>query len=348
MHAREPESVGVSTSRHVGWCLLPQMLFVLFGIGVWRGGWWTALPVVFLLLVVPALDWLTGWQDDARFARSDFSGFEQAVLRSNVRIYAVLSIASVGYVIASIERFSALETGFLLGAASLMSAVGFAAAHELLHAPSHGDQRLQALLTPFLFYPHYKLIHIYSHHVHVSTEEDENTAWHGEGIYRYLWRTIPGSMRRCWSLNRKAMRAHLVGQLVLVAGITFLGGFSGLLFYVAHIVGAHVLLESANYIQHYGLLRSPLPESTKFERTAPQHSWDTYHFFSSYVTFRTGHHANHHVSAGPYYLLAPEPSAPKLPVGYFWAIPMVLLPPLWRVVIRSRQRAAVTEAGVGV
>jgi hypothetical protein len=38
--------------------------------------------------------------------------------------------------------------------------------------------------------------------------------------------------------------------------------------------------------------------------------------------------------------LDPEPEAPKLPVGYFWAIAMVLLPPWWRHVINPKLNAA--------
>ena len=345
-------SAALRTRRHVRWCLLPLVLFALLGIGMAGGQWWTSLPVVFLLVVVPGLDLLTGWQDDGHFAQKHFARVELAVLRWNVRLYAVLNIACVILLTLTVERWSGLELGFLLAAASLISAIGFASAHELLHGPARFDQFLQALLTPFLFYPHYKLIHVYSHHVHVSTPGDENTAWRSESIYRYLWRTIPGSMTRCWRLDceRRAraadakgrswlgnrMLAHGAGQALLLIGLYGLSGLPGLLFYVGHVVGAHVVLESVNYIQHYGLLRGPLAEAGKYERTGAQHSWDTYHFFSSYVTFRTGHHSNHHVSAGPYYLLAPEASAPKLPLGYFWAIALVLLPPWWWATINRR------------
>ena len=132
------------------------------------------------------------------------------------------------------------------------------------------------------------------------------------------------------------MLAHGAGQALLLLGLYSFAGLAGLLFYVGHLIGAHVLLESVNYIQHYGLLRDPSSAANRPERTGPQHSWDTYHFFSSYVTFRTGHHSHHHVSAGPYYLLLPEPTAHKLPVGYFWAIPLVLLPRFWWATIHPK------------
>jgi alkane 1-monooxygenase len=103
---------------------------------------------------------------------------------------------------------------------------------------------------------------------------------------------------------------------------------------MAQIAGAHVVLESVNYIQHYGLMRER--HNGEYEKTGPEHSWDTYHFFSSYVTFRVGHHSYHHIAVKPYYLLAPEPEAPKLPVGYFWAIAVVFLPGCWRRLINPK------------
>jgi alkane 1-monooxygenase len=356
-----PDNAVSRKRRHVRWCLLPQLVFVSFAVAVVGGGLWSALPVVLLLVVMPVLDLVTGWQDNRRFEKKDFGPVELAVLRWNPRLYAVLNIAAVLYVALSVERLRPLELGLLLASASLTSAVGFAAAHELLHGKHPVDQLLQRVLTPFLFYPHYKLIHVYGHHVHVGTPADENTAWRGESIYGYLWRTVPGSVVRSWQLDRERRRRfsgqtgqhplgnrmllHAAGQLALLGGLYGLAGRAGLLVYIAHLIGAHVVLESVNYLQHYGLLRGEGAKPGQYERTAARHAWDTYHFFSSYVTFRVGHHSNHHLSAGPYYLLAPEGAAPKLPFGYFWAIALVLLPPAWWLVMHpklSLEHAAVT------
>jgi alkane 1-monooxygenase len=130
------------------------------------------------------------------------------------------------------------------------------------------------------------------------------------------------------------MVVFAAGQVALLLAIYYVSGRNGLLFYVVQVIGAHVVLESVNYIQHYGLLRKK--QDGDYEKTGPEHSWDTYHCFSSYSTFRVGHHSYHHISANPYYLLGPEEEAPKLPVGYFWAIPMVFVPPWWRRVINPR------------
>lgn len=303
------------------------------------------------MVVVPGMDLITGWQDDGQFEKNEFTPPEVSLLHWNTRIYALFYMAVVIYFAMSIRRFSPIEMGLALTVSSLIGGICFSAAHELLHAKYTTDQILQRIVTSFLFYPHYKLIHIRSHHVHAGTAEDENTAWLNESFYAYLYRTIPGSAIRSWHLEarrvadgKRSTRANLVrnkmisyaaGQFALLLILYFLAGPWGLLFYIAQLIGSHIVLESVNYIQHYGLLRKQ-DASGEYEKTNAEHAWDTYHFFSSYLTFRVGHHSYHHMAVKPYYLLSPEPEAPKLPAGYFWSIAMVLLPPWWRRVINPK------------
>ena len=339
--------------RHIICCLMPQLLFVLLACGIVGGGAWLLLPIVFLLVVVPLMDLLTGWQDDESFDKNDFSPAETALLHWNTRLYALLYMGSVIWIAMSLQRFTAAETGLLIVTLSLFGGICFAAAHELLHGKEKIDQLLQRITTTFLFYPHYKLIHIRSHHVHAGTAHDENTAWLNETIYAYIFRTIPGSMIKSWQMESRRpvsaeggfgsgifqnkMYVYAMGQLALLLVLYLLSGPMGLLFYLAQTAGAHIVLESVNYIQHYGLLRKQ--QEGEYEKTGAEHSWDTYHFFSSYITFRVGHHSYHHIAVKPYYLLAAEPQAPKLPAGYFWTIAMVLLPPWWRRVIHPKLSA---------
>lgn len=325
---------------------MPLSLFVLLGVGVCERGWWLLLPIVFLQVIVPLLDWITGWQDTVKFEREDFSKFEIFLFHWNTRLYAICYMTAVVYFAMNIHRFTSLEIGLLIGCCSLIGGICFGAAHEMLHTQDKLDQFLQQITTIFLFYPHYKLIHIRSHHLNVGTEEDENTAWFNESVYAYFYRTIPGSAARSWHLEarryaatgqkifRNKMLKYVFSQLALLAVLFVISGPFGLLFYLVQIFGAHIVLESVNYIQHYGLMREQ--HDGKYERTAAEHSWDSYHFFSSYVTFRVGHHSYHHLAVEPYYLLGIEPQAPKLPAGYFWCIPVVLLPPWWRHLINPK------------
>jgi alkane 1-monooxygenase len=332
--------------RHLISCFLPLSVFAFLWLGIRGGGHWLLLPITFLLLLMPLLDLFTGWQDSVHFGDDDFNRLEISLLNWNTRLYALLHMGFVIYLAMSIQRFNALEIALLVACLSLFGGIAFSAAHELVHAKQPLDQVLQRILTSFLFYPHYKLIHIRSHHVHTSTDYDENTAWLNETIYSYIGRTIPGSAVRCWQMENKyakqqgvgifrnKMYQFAAGQVVVLAAMFLLSGWRGLLFYLAQTIGSHIVLESVNYIQHYGLMREQ--RDGEYEKTGAEHSWDTYHYFSSYMTFRVGHHSYHHIAVKPYYLLGTEAEAPKLPVGYFWAIPMVFLPPWWRGVINPR------------
>ncbi len=339
---------------HLLFCFMPQLLFVMLAVGVYGGGGWLLISLSFFFIVMPLLDLLTDWQSDFHFEKSDFSPVETSLLQWNTRLYALFYMGSVIWLAISIQRFTTLEAGLLIAYSSLLGGIAFAASHELLHAKEKIDQILQRITTSFLFYPHYKLIHIRSHHVHAGTEHDENTAWLNENIYAYIFRTIPGSMIRSWQMEasrsastgifQNKMFSYAVGQVVLLPALYLLSGPWGLAFYVAHLIGAHIILESVNYIQHYGLLREQ--RDGKYEKTSAEHSWDTYHFFSSYMTFRVGHHACHHIAVKPYYLLDAEPQSPKLPMGFFWAIPILFLPPWWRRVINPRFKETAQPAPV--
>ena len=336
--------------RHLICCFLPLSVFGLLWLGLRGGGYWLSLPAVFLMVFVPLLDLVTQWQDTVHFGSEDFNSLEISLLNWNTRLFALLHMGFVIYLAMSVRSFTLVEISLLVVCLSLLGGIAFSAAHELVHARQPIDQILQRVLTSFLFYPHYKLIHIRSHHVHTSTDYDENTAWLNETIYSYIGRTIPGSAVRCWQMENKYARQQGFGifqnkmylwaamQIIVLAAMFLLAGWQGLLFYLALTIGSHIVLESVNYIQHYGLLREQ--QDGEYEKTTAEHSWDTYHYFSSYMTFRVGHHSYHHIAVKPYYLLGTAAEAPKLPVGYLWAIPMVFLPSWWRGVINPRLKAS--------
>lgn len=329
---------------HFIFCFLPHIQFVLLALGMVGRGYYLLMPSLVLMVVVPLLDTLTGWQDGFQLHKSDFSRWQITLLDCNTRLYAVLHMALLLGLVANIARFTPLEIALLILPVSLATVIAFGASHELMHASEKFDHRLQHVATKFLFYPHYQFIHIRNHHVQVGTPQDENTAWLNESIYAYLLRTIPGSARKCWQIDaaqlasngaspmqcllKNQMLRYALGQVLLLLGLFWLGGGLGLLFFIAQAVFANILFEGVNYMQQYGLLRQA--QAKGYEKTRARHSWDTYHFFSSYVTFRVGHHAAHHMAAKPYYLLGTEADARKLPVGYFLAIIAVFVPPWWR------------------
>jgi alkane 1-monooxygenase len=129
-------------------------------------------------------------------------------------------------------------------------------------------------------------------------------------------------------------------------------GWKGLAFWAGQALVSVLMLETVNYIEHYGLQRQKGPDG-RYEKCGPQHSWSTSHVFTDCVSFRLERHADHHMHGSrPFQLLRNLPDAPQLPFSYPMAMILALVPPLYMHVMHplldglaaSRQEA-VAAAG---
>ena len=134
-------------------------------------------------------------------------------------------------------------------------------------------------------------------------------------------------------------------QLVaaLVAGIGL--GWSVLLGWVSSAIVGFLLLETVNYVEHYGMLRKQGPDG-RYERVTRKHSWTSDHPISRALLFELPRHADHHAHAGrPYGSLRHFDDAPQLPTGYSGMVMLALVPPLYfrvmdRAIEQETQRIA--------
>jgi alkane 1-monooxygenase len=96
------------------------------------------------------------------------------------------------------------------------------------------------------------------------------------------------------------------------------------------------LLESVNYIEHYGLLRQRT-SSGRYVRCAPEHSWNSDYLATNFLLLNLQRHSDHH--ANPilrYQSLRSSPSAPQLPGGYALMMLTAWFPLIWRKVMDHR------------
>jgi alkane 1-monooxygenase len=113
-------------------------------------------------------------------------------------------------------------------------------------------------------------------------------------------------------------------------------GWKGLAFAVGQAVVSIVMLETVNYLEHYGLQRRKGPDG-RYERVGPQHSWNAAWMVTSSFSFRLQRHADHHLcGARPYQLLRDVSEAPQLPFSYPGAMLLAALPPLHFKVMHAR------------
>jgi len=92
---------------------------------------------------------------------------------------------------------------------------------------------------------------------------------------------------------------------------------------------ANFQLTSANYIEHYGLLRQRRPDG-RYEVCQPHHSWNSNHVFSNWIVFHLQRHSDHH--AHPlrrYQSLRHFDHLPQLPCGYTGMFLACYIPPIW-------------------
>ncbi|MCX5137443.1 MULTISPECIES: alkane 1-monooxygenase [unclassified Streptomyces] len=235
----------------------------------------------------------------------------------------------------------------LTASTGVVAGVAINTAHELGHKREHLERLLSRIALAQSFYGHFYVEHNHGHHIRVATAEDPASSRMGESFWGFLPRAVAGSLASAWRLEVRRLRRRghrVVGRHndVLTSWLTSLTLFTAL----AAAFGPHVLpflagqavlgfslLESVNYLEHYGLLRERRPDG-RYVRVAPRHSWNSDHTVSNLFLFQLQRHSDHH--ANPlrrYQTLRHFDEAPRLPSGYATMIVLAWIPPLWRRVM---------------
>jgi alkane 1-monooxygenase len=221
---------------------------------------------------------------------------------------------------------------------------GIAVAHELIHGSRRHQRWMGRVLLWTVLYDHFAVEHIRGHHRLASTSGDCATARFGESFASF-WRRGPLSQyRNAWKLeNQRLARMpaglrwlrHRVlwgqmGQALLLLSILCLFGPVALLMFAYQAVAAVRLLETVNYIQHWGLTRSE-------GHFGARDAWSTDSWFTLHSFVGLARHADHHQSAAtPYHRLRDNEGSPSMPCGYFGMAMLVRC-------FDSRYRAYATE-----
>ena len=222
--------------------------------------------------------------------------------------------------------------------------------HEIGHKNTRLERWLAKIILAPTAYGHFFIEHNRGHHRDVATPSDPASSRMGETIYSFVLREMPGAFVRAWALERD--RLVRVGQpvwslhneilqpalitLVLWTALIAWLGIALLPFLLIASFWANFQLTSANYIEHYGLLRQERSPG-KYEPCQPHHSWNSNHMFSNWALFHLQRHSDHH--AHPlrrYQSLRHFENLPTLPNGYFGMFLVAYVPPLWRYVMDER------------
>lgn len=315
------------------------------------------LPVIFLYGVVPLIDYLLG-SDRSNPPESAVPALDADLFYRRIT-YALLPILWLAFVfcvwfVASHE----LPWHGVLAMVLITGSVGgfcINLGHELGHKQPKLERWLAKLVLATTGYGHFYIEHNRGHHRDVATPADPASSRMGESIYGFVRREMPGAFKRAWSLESSRLRQAglpvvslhneiLHSGLITFAfwgGLTAWLGLASLPFILASAFWANFQLSSANYIEHYGLLRQKLANG-RYESCQPHHSWNSNHIFSNWAVFHLQRHSDHH--AHPlrrYQSLRHFEKLPQLPSGYFGMFSIAYIPALWFWVMDERLLAVV-------
>lgn len=241
-------------------------------------------------------------------------------------------------------------TGRIFSMGLLCGTFGINVGHELGHRVNKMEQALAKTLLATSLYMHFFIEHNKGHHKHVATPQDPSSARYNEPVYLFYFRTILFSYQSAWQIanaestkkygrplhyKNEMLQAHTIQLLLLAAILIFFGWMVTLYFLSAAFIGI-LLLETVNYIEHYGLQRNEISPG-KYERALPQHSWNSNHVLGRIMLFELSRHSDHHYMASrKYQVLQHHEDAPQLPTGYPGSMILALVPPLWFFVMNKK------------
>jgi alkane 1-monooxygenase len=366
-HGVSPTGEAVAWLDRKRWLWALSVLYPLQPLaGIWlhaRTGneLWLGLGILTSFVLAPFVDWLLGEDDsnppEAVVLDLDRDRYYRYLTWIVVPLHAVTLLACAWY--AATANLSVGGFVLLAVVAGMTAGLAINTGHELGHKNSRFEKGLAKIALAIPAYGHFTLDHNRGHHREVATPADPASARMGESIYRFAAREIPGVFRRAWRYERDrlAIRGrpawHPDNQLLrswglsaaVAAGLVAFLGWSMIPFLLIHHALAYFQLTSANYIEHYGLLRRR-KEDGAYEPCAPHHSWNSNHVLSNLVLFHLERHSDHH--ANPlrrYQSLRHYDQLPALPNGYFGTYLLAYVPWLWFRVMDARLMSLPEVAG---
>lgn len=321
--------------------------------GIYRGGMYSYFILVLAFGVIPVLEQILASSksnlSESQVVDKKANRFFDNLLYLNVLIvYGLCAFFIYTVLHASYTQFElvglTLTLGFILGTS------GINVAHELGHRQDIASATATKLLLLPSLYMHFTIEHNYGHHLWVATPKDPATARKNEWLFAFWLRSTSMSYINAWRLESKRLNGSPLtwkNQMIwfsLIQGlwmlsIFFFFGTSVLIMMVGAAIFSFLLLETINYIEHYGLRRTQLA-SGRYEHAQPKHSWNSNHYLGRIMLYELTRHSDHHYKANKkYQLLNHHESSPQLPMGYPAAMITAMFPPLWFMLINPRLRA---------
>jgi len=316
-------------------------------------GVWGFLTPVYAFILVPLIEiFLQGNEQNLSEKEEKLkanNSFFDGLLYLNIPLvfgilYWFLTNLSLGVYSTSEIVGLTFSVGLVLGSN------GINVAHELGHRKNQWEKTLGKLLLIPALYMHFYIEHNFGHHSNAATKEDPATAKYNQTVFSFWVTSVSKQYVSAWKIQLELLKINersffsikndmlwfIVFQSIYLLGVYFFLGFTGLFIAFAIALIGILLLETINYVEHYGLLREKT-KNGRYKRMGKIHSWNSNHVMGRVMLYELTRHSDHHYrSHKKYQLLNCHESSPQMPFGYPTSIVISLIPPLWFSIMNKR------------
>ncbi|MBO6879896.1 alkane 1-monooxygenase [Winogradskyella sp.] len=328
---------------------IPVMAFI----GLYLKGYWVWATPVFAFVCIPVLELIfpvdtKNLQPEEANSKLKHKLFDWLLYLNLPVVYGLVLFALV---LVSNQHLVTYEfVGLVISVGIVLGVNGINVGHELGHRQTTNERFIgKALLLPS-FYMHFYIEHNFGHHLHAATPEDPATAKYNQSVYSFWLTSSIRQYFNAWNIQKKLLKNNnrsffsikndmlwftlfQIGYLMVIA-LTF--GTTALIFAVLAGIVGFILLETVNYIEHYGLLRLKT-NSGRYERVKEIHSWNSNHVIGRIVLYELTRHSDHHYkSSKKYQVLDCHEESPQMPFGYPTSMVLAMVPPLWFKIMNKR------------
>jgi len=322
-------------------------------VGLYFKGYWLFLTPVYLFVCIPILELLLK-EENSNYSESETASkainpvFDWLLYLNLPIVYGLLIWAMFEVSSGTLGAYEFF--GLTLSVGMVLGANGINVAHELGHRQASKERFIgKVLLLPSL-YMHFYIEHNFGHHLHAATKEDPATARFKQTVYSFWITSTARQYFSAWCIQKQLLRNqklsffsmrndmfwYLILQGLYLITVFLVFGKTVLFFAVLAAVTGFLLLETVNYIEHYGLLRKKT-DSGRYERVKEMHSWNSNHVIGRIMLYELTRHSDHHFrSSKKYQVLECHDNSPQLPYGYPTSMVLALIPPLWFSIMNKR------------
>lgn len=330
---------------------LPALAYLAFH----SHGWVTFAPMIEAFVLIPLFEVFLSP------SKGNLSEIEEEMIKEDpVYDWMIYVIVPITFFLA-FDFFTAIQeigltttekVGRITSMGMICGTLGINVGHELGHRKKSFERVLAKMLLLSSFYMHFYIEHNRGHHKNVSTPEDPASAQYGQAVFGFWFKSIVRSYFSAWRLEFDRMHKigqswfslknqMLIFQLIQLGVALFIGSYFGWIvmgYYLLAALMGILLLETVNYIEHYGLTRKRVSEG-RYERVMPHHSWNSNHPVGRLMLFELSRHSDHHYLASrKYQVLKNYEEAPSMPTGYPGMMVLALFPPLWFQVMHGQMK----------